>query len=160
MAALLLSGCSLLQGAQAFPGSTSGRSAGDLFVYGQVTRDGAPVEGAEVSLLLEDIGAEGEAAYDVSPVTTGPEGGYAFDIDPDELPAQYLVDEDYVNFDLSVDDGSDRSAWSTSVWLVDDTGWRGPGGTIGDAVPAVSFDLGHGTVEVTDSTGASATYGE
>jgi hypothetical protein len=42
----------------------------------------------------------------------------------------------------------------------DAAGWRGQGADVDDAIPAVSFELGHGTVEVTDSSGESATYGE
>jgi len=161
LAVVVLTGCSLIQGADASPGSlvVSGSGAGDLFVHGQVRRDGQPVVGAEVSLLIEDLGAD--TAYDVPAVTTGEAGGYAFDIDPDELPARFMPGKDNVNFDIAVADGTDRSTWSSTVWLVDDSaGWRGQGADVGDAVPAVSFDLGHGTVEVTDSSGESATYGE
>ena len=87
----------------------SGPGAGDLFVHGEVLRDGDPVAGAEVSLVIEDLGAAGDpTAYDVPTVTTGEHGGYAFDIDPDELPARYLPGEDYVNFDVVVVEGADR----------------------------------------------------
>ena len=59
-----------------------------------------------------------------------------------------------MNFDVVVVEGADRSAWSSAVWLVEDAaGWRGQGADVDDAVPAVSFDLGHGSVEVTDSSG-------
>jgi hypothetical protein len=159
-----LTGCSLLLGADASSPARvlSGPGAGDLFVHGQVLRDGDPVSGAEVSLVIEDLGAVGEpTAYDVPAVTTRGDGSYAFEIDPAELPARYRAGEDYVNFDVSVVEGADRSAWSSTVWLVEDSaGWRGQGADVGDAVPAVSFELGHGTVEVTDSSGESATYGE
>ncbi len=164
LAVVVLTGCSLIQGADASSGSlvVSGPDAGDLFVHGEVVRDGDPVAGAEVSLLIEELGTAGEpTAYDVPAVTTGEHGGYAFDIDPDELPARFLLGEDHVNFDVAVVEGADRSAWSSTVWLVEDAaGWRGQGADVDDAVPAVSFDLGHGTVEVTDSSGTSATYGE
>jgi hypothetical protein len=158
LAVALLTGCSLIQGADASPGRVSGPGAGDLFVHGEVLRDGDPVAGAEVSLLIEDL--RESTAYDVPTVTTGEAGGYAFDIDPDELPAAFVL-EDHVNFDVTVVEGSDRSVWSSTVWLVDDSaGWRGQGADVDDAVPGVSFDLGHGTVEVTDSAGESKTYGE
>ena len=158
LAVVVLTGCSLVQ---ASPGSlvVSGPAAGDLFVHGVVRRDGAPVVGAEVSLLIEELGAH--TAYDVPAVTTGEAGGYAFYIDPEELPARFMLGEDHVNFDVAAVDGTDRSTWSSTVWLVDDSaGWRGQGADVDDAVPAVSFDLGHGTVEVTDSSGERATYGE
>ncbi|MGH3334249.1 MAG: hypothetical protein ACRDOZ_00405 [Nocardioides sp.] len=161
---VVLTGCSLLQGADASSPArvVSGPGAGDLFVHGQVLRDGDPVAGAEVSLVIEDLGAAGEpTAYDVPAVTTGDDGGHAFAIDPDELPARFRVGEDYVKFDVSVVEGTDRSAWSSTVWLVDSAaGWRSQGADVDDAVPAVSFELGHGTVQVTDSSGESATYGE
>jgi hypothetical protein len=162
LAVLVLTGCSLFQDADASPGPVSGPGAGDLFVHGEVLRDGEPVAGAEVSLVIEELGAAGQpTAYDVPTVTTGEHGGYAFDIDPDELPARFLPGEDHVNFDVVVVEGSDRSVWSSTVWLVEDAaGWRGQGADVDDAVPAVSFDLGHGSVEVTDSSGTSATYGE
>jgi hypothetical protein len=164
LAVVVLTGCSLIQGADASSGSAvvSGRGAGDLFVHGKVLRDGEPVAAAEVSLLIEDLGAPGgPTAYDVPAVTTGEAGGYAFEIDPGELPARVLVGGEYVNFDVSVVEGDDRSAWSATAWLLDDAaGWRGQGADVDDAVPAVSFDLGRGTVEVTDSSGRSATYGE
>jgi len=162
LAVLALSGCSLIQGADASPGSASGPAAGDLFVHGDVLRDGDPVAGAEVSLLIEDLGAAGEpTAYDVPAVTTGEDGSYAFEIDPDELPARFLDGDDYVNFEVAVVEDSARSAWSSTVWLMDENaGWRGQGADVDDAVPAVSFELGHGSVEVTDSSGHSATYGE
>ena len=156
--AVVLTGCSLIQGADASPGPVSGPGAGDLFVHGEVLRDGHPVAGAEVTLLIDDLGEP--TGYDVPAVTTGDAGGYAFDIDPEELPGQ-LLREDQVNFDVTVVEGSDRSTWSSTVWLVDDSaGWRGQGADVDDAVPAVSFDLDHGTVEVTDSAGETATYGE
>lgn len=158
LAVMMLTGCSLIQGAEASPGPVSGSGAGDLFVHGEVLRDGDPVAGAEVSLLIEAVGEP--TPYDVPAVTTGEAGGYAFDIDPDELPPE-LLREDQVNFDVAVVEGSDRSVWSSTVWLVEDSaGWRDQGADVDDAVPAVSFDLGHGTVEVTDSSGADATYGE
>jgi hypothetical protein len=157
-AVVALTGCSLIQGADASPGQVSGPGAGDLFVHGEVLRDGRPVAGAEVTLLIDDLGEA--TAYDVPRVTTGESGGYAFDIDSDELPAAF-VREDHVNFDVTVVEGADRSAWSSTVWLVEEAaGWRGQGAGVDDALPAVSFDLGHGTVEVTDSSGQSATYGE
>jgi hypothetical protein len=157
-AVVVLTGCSLIQGADASPGPVSGPGAGDLFVHGEVLRDGRPVAGAEVTLLIDDLGEA--TAYDVPAVTTRESGGYAFDIDPDELPAAFLR-EDHVNFDVTVAEGTDRSAWSSTVWLVEEAaGWRGQGAGVDDAVPAVSFDLGHGTVEVTDSSEQSATYGE
>ena len=156
--AVVLTGCSLIQGADASPGPVSGPGAGDLFVHGKILRDGHAVAGAEVTLLIDDLGEP--TAYDVPAVTTGDAGGYAFDIDPEELPGQ-LLREDQVNFDVTVVEGSDRSTWSSTVWLVDDSaGWRGQGANVDDAVPAVSFDLDHGTVEVTDSAGESATFGE
>ena len=164
LAVVVLTGCSLIQGADASAGShsVSGPEAGDLFVRGEVRRDGDPVAGAEVSLLIEDLGVAGEATtYDVPAVTTAGDGGYAFEIDPDELPGRFLAGDDYVRFDVSVADGADASAWSSSVWLVEDGGgWRARDAGVDDAVPAVSFDLGHGTVEVTDSSGESTTYGE
>jgi hypothetical protein len=156
--AVVLTGCSLVQGADASPGPVSGPGAGDLFVHGEVLRDGQPVVGAEVALLIDDLGEP--TAYDVPAVTTGEAGGYAFDIDPDELPSAFLR-EDHVNFDVTVVNGSDRSSWSSTVWLVEEAaGWRGQGADVDDAVPAVSFDLDRGTVELTDSSGQSATYGE
>jgi hypothetical protein len=162
LAVMVLTGCSLLQGADSSPGPASGPGSGDLFVHGKILRDGDPVGGAEVSLLIEDLGAGREpTTYDVPAVTTGEDGSYAFEIDPEELPERFLAGEDYVSFDVSVVEGADRSAWSSTVWLVEDAaGWRGQDADVGDAVPAVSFELGHGTVEVTDSSGESATYGE
>ncbi|MGH3362064.1 MAG: hypothetical protein ACRDOM_06360 [Nocardioides sp.] len=159
-ALVLLTGCSAVQGAVGKP-AVAGIEAGDLFVHGEVLRDGDPVAGAEVSLLIEDLGAVGEsAAYDVPSVTTGKDGGYMFEIDPEELPARFVVD-DSVTFEVAVADRGSRSAWSSTVWLVGDAaGWRGPGGELADAVPALSFDLGRGSVEVTDSAGESTTYGE
>jgi hypothetical protein len=156
LAVVVLTGCS--QGADASPGPVSGPGAGDLFVHGEVLRDGQPVAGAEVSLLIDDLGEP--TAYDAPTVTTGEAGGYAFDIDPEELPAAFLR-EDHVNFDVTVVEGSDRSTWSSTVWLVEEAaGWRDQGAGVDGAVPAVSFDLDHGTVEITDSSGESATYGE
>jgi hypothetical protein len=159
-AMVVLTGYSLIQGAEASPGSlvVSGPDAGHLFVHGRVLRDGEPVAGAEVSLLIEDLGES--TAYDVPAVTTGELGGYAFDIDPGELPARFSFGQDHVNFDVTAVEGSDRSTWSSTVWLAEDSaGWRGPGADVADAVPAVSFDLDRGTVEVTDSSGERATYG-
>jgi hypothetical protein len=165
LSVVVLTGCSLVQGADASspgPRVISGAGAGDLFVHGEVLRDGDPVAGAEVSLLIEDLGAAGEpTTYDVPSVTTREDGGYAFEIDPEELPARFLVGEDYLSFDVTVAGDAGRSAWSSTVWLVEDSaGWRGQGADVDDAVPAVSFDLGDGTVEVTDSAGESTTYGE
>jgi hypothetical protein len=157
LAVVVLTGCSLIQGADAAPGPVSGPGAGDLFVHGDVQRDGDPVAGAEVSLVIDDLGEP--TTYDAPTVTTGEAGGYAFDIDPDELPAAFLR-EDHVNFDVTVVEGSDRSSWSSTVWLLEEDGWRDQGADVDDAVPALSFDLGQGTVAVTDSLGQSATYGE
>ena len=152
-----MTGCSAVQGAV---GDTSDDE--DLFVHGEVLREGQPVSGAEVVLEIEDVGARGgSATYDVAPATTGEDGRYSFEVDPDELPARFMVGEEYATFEVAVTDGVDRSAWSSTGWLLDDAaGWRSQGGEPDDAVPAVSFDLGRGTVEVTDSAGNSATYGE
>jgi len=161
LAVVVLTGCSLIQGADAAPGSlvVSGPGAGHLFVHGRVLRDGQPVAGAEVTLLIEDL--RQSTAYDVPVVTTGELGGYAFHIDPEELPARFTYGQDHVNFDVTAAEGSDRSTWASTVWLAEgSSGWRGQGADIDDAVPAVSFDLDRGTVEVTDSSGESATYGE
>ena len=164
LAVVVMTGCSLIQGADASSGSgpVAGPGAGDLFVHGEVRRDGDPVAGAEVSLLIEDLGVAGETTtYDVPAVTTTEDGGYSFDIDPDELPGRFLAGDDYVSFDVSVTDEADAAAWSSSVWLVEDDGaWRARGADVSDAVPAVSFDLGRGTVEVTGPTGERTTYGE
>ena len=157
LAVVLLTGCSAVEGVV---GDAS--EPGNLFVHGEVLREGRPVSGAEVVLLIEDVGARsGSAAYDVPAATTGEDGRYSFEVDPDQLPARFVVAEEYVTFEVAVTEGADRSAWSSTVWLLDDeTGWRGQGGDADDAVPAVTFDLARGTVEVTDAAGGSATYGE
>ncbi len=157
LALMAMTGCSAVQGAV---GGTS--DAEDVFVHGEVLREGQPVSGAEVALVIEDVGARGgSATYDVPAATTGEDGRYSFEVDPDELPARFMVGEEYATFEVAVTEGVDRSAWSSTVWLLDDAaGWRDQGGEPDDAVPAVSFDLGRGTVEVTDSAGNSATYGE
>ena len=157
LALVVLTGCGAVQGA-----ADDEPSVGALFVHGEVLRDGRPVAGAEVVLAIEDVGAPGGAsAYDVPAVTTGEDGRYAFEVDPGELPERFLVGGEYVTFEVLVSDRGDRSAWPSTVSLLDDeAGWRGQGGESDDAVPAVSFDLGRGTVEVTHADGGSATYGE
>ena len=156
LALLALTGCSA-EGAVG-----DGSRSDDLFVQGRVLRAGSPVPGAEVALLIEDVGAAGRsAAYDVPAAATDEDGRYAFEVDPAELPDRFLVDGEYVTFEVTVTEGGDTSAWPSTVSLLDDAaGWQVQGGGSDATVPSITFDLGHGTVEVTGSSGESVTYGE
>ena len=141
------------------------RDRDDFSEYGSLFDDAEPTQNLDEVGKKKEPDAISFGASDTGnlPHWTDPPTGEVprLDVDPDELPGRFLAGDDYVRFDVSVADGADASAWSSSVWLVEDGGgWRARDAGVDDAVPAVSFDLGHGTVEVTDSSGESTTYGE
>ena len=143
---------------------TSGPGSGDLLVHGVVSRDGAPQPGAEVvvSLWSETDDLEVGDAVDTwttDPVETDQDGRYGVRVDPDELSSRYFpVGQDFLNFDVLVSSDAGSTTWSTTAWLLEDSGvWRSERSRPGDEVIDLSFDLGEETVSLTDSQGRSDT---
>jgi hypothetical protein len=142
---------------------TQGPGTGDLLVVGTVSRDGKPVEDAEVWLSLwpdPDDTPVGEAVdtLETDVVHTDGSGRYAVRLDPDHLTSRYFpADHDFLNFELCLWDGGHMAQWSSTVSRVGDRAWRTEGARIGDPVYDMSFDLGRPTVTTTDSLGETAT---
>lgn len=139
---------------------TQGPGTEDLLVHGTVTRDGAPVEGSAVTLMLRptDLG-DAEAGevidtFETDPVRTDGDGRYEVRLDPGSLESKYLpAGERHLNFELSVWDGAATAVWNSTVWLVDGRVWRTDRAGIGDPAYDMSFDLGTLTITTTGSDG-------
>lgn len=143
---------------------TAGVETGDLLVHGTVTRDGEPVEGAEVQAVLmpEDLDTleVGEVVpmWETPSVETGDDGRYAVRLDVEDLDEQYFVPgSEYLNFDLRVREDDQLAEWATTAWRVGEEGvWRSQGAAVADPVIEMSVDLAEGTVAVTDSHGETS----
>lgn len=163
-----LSSCSTEDPADAAPEVaelvTSGPGSGDLLVHGVVSRDGAPQPGVEVvvSLWPETDDLEVGDAVDMwstDPVETDEDGRYGVRVDPQELSSRYFpAGREFLNFDVLVSSDARSTTWSTTAWLLEDSGvWRSEGSRPGDEVIDLTFDLGEETVTLTDSQGRSDT---
>lgn len=168
LGAVALSSCSAEDTAETAPEVTqlvtSGPGTGDLLVHGVVSRDGAPQPGVEVvvSLWPETDDLEVGDAVDMwttDPVETDEDGRYGVRVDPDELSSRYFpAGRDHLNFDVRVSSDARFTTWSTTAWLLEDSGvWRSERSRPGDEVIDLSFDLGEETVTLTDSQGRSDT---
>ncbi|WP_435747221.1 hypothetical protein [Nocardioides sp. SYSU DS0663] len=143
---------------------TQGPKTGDLLVHGTVTRDGEPVEGAEVraALMAEDLDSleigEVVPMWETPSVETGEQGRYAVRLDPEEIDEQFFrKGADYLNFLLRVESDGMMAERSAAASLVGKAGlWRSSGAKASDPVIEMSVDLDAETVTVTDSRGEAS----
>ena len=141
---------------------TSGAGTGDLFVHGVVEREGHPVDGAEVEVVLtpEDLSdvEVGEAVRQLvaSSARSDADGSFAVRLDPDEVPSKYFgLDREFLNFELRVADSQDFATWHTTLHPVGDpTVWRTwESAAPADAAMRIALDLEAERIVITDSVG-------
>ncbi|MCW2787432.1 MAG: hypothetical protein JWP74_3949 [Marmoricola sp.] len=144
---------------------TTGSGTKNLVVYGTVTRNGTPVRGAEVDLVLtnelQEAGAkDGDTIqmHTADTARTGADGRYAVYLKADDTPTKYFLggtDRSGLNFDLNVIAGKDFVPWGDTVFPVGTAKvWRSDE----DAAPAdrammVTFDVGTQKLSKWDSDG-------
>ena len=140
--------------------ATSGPDSEHLLVSGVVSRDGEPVAGSTVSVVLwpEDTSEikVGEVVDTLEAAVTeaDEEGTFTLLLDPDELSSKYF-NGSFLNFDLTVlTRDRDFATWGSTVWLVRDEYWRSDErALVGDAAAEISVALAGPTITLTDSFG-------
>lgn len=157
----LLTAC----GVQVSEGATTGAVAqspskgespaqtGPVLVTGTVTRNGEPVPDTPVQLQLwpEQEDAKVGDAVDLKtlgPVTTDQDGRYTFTLRRKDVPAEYLVGDHVVNYDIGITDPFLWPVGTSSEYVPGGHVWTEVGGTAADGPKRMDFDLG--TMKVTE----------
>jgi hypothetical protein len=139
--------------------ATAGPDSEHLLIHGTVSRGDEPMAGAQVWLTLfpedtsdADVGDVIDT-FETPPVETDDEGGYAIELDPDQLSSRYFNGE-FLNYDVGIVVDGEWGSWGSTVSLRGTDYWRSDErARVGDSAVEVSFDFDGPTIMLTDSYG-------
>ena len=136
-------------------------------MVGRLTRDGEPVAGAEVFVMIwpDDLASleDGEQVetQQVADDVTDRSGAFRLSIDPDTITSAYMpADQDFLNVDIMAADDSFFGQTSNTIWRIDDEVWRGSEqARVGDPVMGLEIDLTAEQVRVRERDGEVSRQG-